>query len=106
MIGHNSSNKPDRREVKAGRTPQLTWVTHREFKQAVRQGRSERRGEAYSVPYVEPLSEARTQQADSFQRPANPARVSLSSPGRTARRPIPPRKSRQPCSPRDRTSRV
>jgi len=25
-----------------------------------RQGRSERRGEAYSAPYVEPLSDART----------------------------------------------
>jgi hypothetical protein len=30
------------------------------FTKAVQQGRSERRGEAYSVPYVEPLSEART----------------------------------------------
>jgi len=30
------------------------------FKKAVQQGRSERRGESYSVPYVEPLSDART----------------------------------------------
>ena len=30
------------------------------LKKAVQQGRSERRGEAYFVSYVEPLSEART----------------------------------------------
>ena len=29
-------------------------------------GRSEQRGEAYSVPYVEPLSAARTKLADFF----------------------------------------
>ena len=29
-------------------------------------GRSERRGEAYSLPYVEPLSDARTKLADFF----------------------------------------
>ena len=39
---------------------------HRLFKMAVQQGRSERRGEAYSVPYGEPLSDARTQSADFF----------------------------------------
>jgi hypothetical protein len=32
----------------------------------LRRGRSERRGEAYSVPYVEPLSDARTKLADFF----------------------------------------
>ena len=36
------------------------------FKKAVQRGRSERRGEAYSGPYVEPLSEARTKLADFF----------------------------------------
>ena len=35
-------------------------------KKAVQQGRSERRGESYSVPYVEPLSDARTPAADFF----------------------------------------
>jgi len=35
-------------------------VDRRLFRKAVQQGRSERRGEAYSLPYVEPLSEART----------------------------------------------
>ena len=30
-------------------------------------GRSEQRGEAYSVPYVEPLSDARTPLADCFR---------------------------------------
>jgi hypothetical protein len=30
------------------------------FKKAVQRGRSERGGEAYSFPYVEPLSDART----------------------------------------------
>ncbi|BCA55051.1 hypothetical protein W02_21910 [Nitrospira sp. KM1] len=30
------------------------------FRKAVQQGRSERRGESYSLPYVEPLSDART----------------------------------------------
>jgi len=33
---------------------------------AVQRGRSERRGESYSVPYVEPLSDARTKLADFF----------------------------------------
>jgi hypothetical protein len=32
----------------------------------LQQGRSERRGESYFVPYVEPLSEARTTLADFF----------------------------------------
>ena len=36
------------------------------FKKAVQQGRSERRGEAYFVSYVEPLSDARTLLADFF----------------------------------------
>jgi hypothetical protein len=36
-------------------------------KNAVQQGRSTRRGEAYSTPYVEPLSEARTPLADFFR---------------------------------------
>jgi hypothetical protein len=36
------------------------------LKKAVQQGRSERRDEAYSVPYVESLSDARTQLADFF----------------------------------------
>ena len=36
------------------------------FKKAVQQGRSKRRGEAYSVRYVEPLSAARTPPADFF----------------------------------------
>ncbi len=33
---------------------------------SVEQGRSERRGESYSAPYVEPLSDARTTLADFF----------------------------------------
>jgi hypothetical protein len=36
------------------------------FKKAVQQGRSERRGEAYSESYVEPLSDMRTKLADFF----------------------------------------
>ncbi len=36
------------------------------LKKTDQQGRSERRGEAYSVRYVEPLSEARTPLADFF----------------------------------------
>ncbi|GIW54023.1 MAG: hypothetical protein KatS3mg082_0427 [Nitrospiraceae bacterium] len=38
----------------------------RMFKKAVQRGRSERRGEAYSLPYVEPLSDVRTKLADFF----------------------------------------
>jgi hypothetical protein len=34
--------------------------TDRLFKKPVQQGRSKRRGEAYLLPYVEPLSAART----------------------------------------------
>jgi hypothetical protein len=40
--------------------------TRRMFKKAVQQGRSERGGEAYSGPYVEPLSDARTKLEDFF----------------------------------------
>ncbi len=36
-------------------------------KKAVQQGRSEQRGESYSVPYVEPLSDARTPLVDFFR---------------------------------------
>jgi hypothetical protein len=39
-------------------------MAHRMRKKAVQQGRNERRGEAYSVPYVEPLNDARTPLAD------------------------------------------
>ncbi len=35
-------------------------------KKSVQQGRSERRGEAYSLPYVEPLSDTRTPLTDFF----------------------------------------
>ncbi|MEY4704300.1 MAG: hypothetical protein RL042_496 [Nitrospirota bacterium] len=35
-------------------------------KRAILQGRSERRGEAYCVPYGEPLSDARTKLEDFF----------------------------------------
>jgi hypothetical protein len=38
----------------------------RMLKKAVQRGRSERRGESYSLPYVEPLSGARTKLADFF----------------------------------------
>jgi hypothetical protein len=34
------------------------------FRKAIQQGRSKRRGEAYSLQYVEPLSAARTPLAD------------------------------------------
>jgi hypothetical protein len=55
-------------------TPELHWshvwdnrrTARRMLKKAGQQGRSERRGEAYSVRYVEPLSEARTPLADFF----------------------------------------
>ena len=36
------------------------------FKKVVQRGRNERRGEAYSVQYVEPLSDARTKLASFF----------------------------------------
>ncbi len=36
------------------------------FKKAVQQGRSERKGESYSLPYGEPLSDARTPLTDFF----------------------------------------
>jgi hypothetical protein len=38
----------------------------RMLKKAVQQGRSERRGDAYSVRYGKPLNEARTPLADFF----------------------------------------
>ena len=41
-------------------------ISCRMVKKAVQQGRSERRGEAYSAPYVEPLNDARTKLADFF----------------------------------------
>ena len=48
-------------------TPEITdgsSMACRLFRKTVQQGRSERRGESYSVPYVEPLSDARTMLAD------------------------------------------
>ncbi len=39
---------------------------HRMFKKAFRQGRSERGGESHSLPYAEPLSDARTPLEDFF----------------------------------------
>jgi hypothetical protein len=48
-------------------TPEITdesSIACRLFRRAVQQGRSERRGESYSVPYGEPLSDARTMPAD------------------------------------------
>jgi hypothetical protein len=39
-------------------------MARRLLRKTVQQGRSERRGDAYSVPYVEPLSDARTTLAD------------------------------------------
>jgi hypothetical protein len=41
-------------------------ISRRLLKKAVQQGRSKRRGDAYSVRYVEPLSEARTTLAEFF----------------------------------------
>ena len=35
-------------------------IIRRLFRKAVQQGRSKQRGESYSVPYVEPLRDART----------------------------------------------
>ena len=50
--------------------------TRRQFKKAVWQGRSKRRGDAYFVPYWEPLSDARTPLADFFNSlPAVPEAV-------------------------------
>ena len=43
-------------------------MANRLFKMAVRQGRSERRGEAYFGSYVEPLSDVRTQLAAIWDR--------------------------------------
>ena len=42
----------------------------RVFKKTVQRGRSEQRGESYSAPYVESLSDARTMLEDLFQHPA------------------------------------
>jgi hypothetical protein len=39
-------------------------MLRRLFRKAVQQGRSKRRGESYSLPYVEPLSVARTPLVD------------------------------------------
>jgi hypothetical protein len=60
---HEAENSPHRSHVF-----HLMWTTllHRMFKPHTQQGRSERRGEAYSFPYVEPLSEARTKLAGGF----------------------------------------
>jgi hypothetical protein len=39
-------------------------MSRRLFRKAVQQGRSKRRGESYSLPYIELLSDARTLLAD------------------------------------------
>ncbi len=41
-------------------------MSQRMFKKAFQQGRSEQRGEAYSLPYGEPLRDARTMLEDFF----------------------------------------
>ena len=41
-------------------------TARRMLKMAIQRGRSERRGESYSLSYVEPLSDARTKLADFF----------------------------------------
>ena len=59
-------DKP-KNELRNGTLPEVTnvWrVPHRLFRKAIQQGRSERRGESYSLPYVEPLSEVRTPRVD------------------------------------------
>ena len=43
-----------------------------DVQKAVRQGRSERRGDAYSFPYVEPLSDVRTTREGFFNILPNP----------------------------------
>jgi hypothetical protein len=43
------------------------------FKKAVQQGRSERKGEAYFVSYVEPLSDVRTKLAGFFNSLLDPS---------------------------------
>jgi hypothetical protein len=43
-----------------GKTHEM-WESTRMFKKPVQQGRNEREGEAYSLSYVEPLSDVRTQ---------------------------------------------
>ena len=53
----------------------------RVVKKAVQQGRSERRGESYSLPYVEPLSDARTLLADFFNTLLGPAHALLRGSG-------------------------
>ena len=54
------------------RRDQFMWrvgirIGRRMRKKAVQQGRSERRGESYSLPYGERLSDARTPLADFFR---------------------------------------
>ena len=49
-------------------------------KKAVQQGRSERRGESYSLPYVERLSDARTPLADFFRILLDPIRIIANEP--------------------------
>jgi hypothetical protein len=51
---------------RAGASTDDSTRVRRLFKKAVQQGRSERRDDAYSVPYVEPLSDVRTPLADFF----------------------------------------
>ncbi|HEX5647899.1 MAG TPA: hypothetical protein VFX56_13090, partial [Nitrospira sp.] len=58
--------RPNQVTVKTKLPPYTPNNARRMLKKAVRQGRSERRGEAYSVLYVESLSDARTMLADFF----------------------------------------
>jgi hypothetical protein len=64
LSGKNRVNAPNLSGMQhAKRNPHHT---RRMVKKAVQQGRSERRGEAYPGPYVEPLSDARTTLAAFF----------------------------------------
>ena len=65
-VHYQCVDKP-KNELGNGALPEVTnvWrIPHRLFRKAIQQGRSERRGESYSLPYGEPLSEARTPLVD------------------------------------------
>ena len=65
-VHYQCVDKP-KSELGNGALPEVTnvWrIPRRLFRKAIQQGRSERRGESYSLPYVEPLSETRTPLVD------------------------------------------
>ena len=73
LLSQESSRRSS--EVEAQTIAKIVEEVRRLFKKIFQRGHSERRGEAYSVPYVEPLSDVRTKPEGFFNSLFSEARM-------------------------------